>query len=208
MTTAHQPVRDDLADAFASVDWAASRFLPFTRQIAGWLDQNVGIPTVKPLPADVPNDVVVVGIKEPLPLLFNVEVGAYINAMRSALDLLATSLAHRFGMPNPDKASFPIVDSRENFLAGKFQAKKFFNGLPDAECKIIELLKPYKGGNQLLWALHDLDNKRKHRRLLDVTVHPRTFSIWGAGKVDDYFTPVATGWIEGVDGEIVLGACP
>ena len=198
MTAAHQPVRADLADAFACVDWAESMFQSLARRIDDWLNGNISDATVKPLTADVPNDIVVVSIKEPLPLFFHVEVGAYINAMRSALDLLATSLAHRFDMPKPDKVSFPVTDSRENFLT-----RKFFKQLPDAERKIIESIEPYKGGNQLLWALHELDNKRKHRRLLDVAVHPRQFSISAADK--DFFTPVATGWIEGVDGELVLG---
>jgi hypothetical protein len=206
MPTAYQAVRNDLADAFASVDWAASRFQEFAQQITEWLEHNVGEATVKPLPADVPNDVVVVHRKEPLPLFFHVEVGAYINAMRSALDLLATSLAHRFDMPMPDEMSFPIADSRESFVARKFRgrgAKRFFERLPNAERRIIESIEPYKGGNQLLWALHELDNKRKHRRLLDVAVHPRRFGISAADR--DFFTPVATGWVEGVDGELVLG---
>lgn len=52
-------------------------------------------PTVKSagLIPDTPNDMVVAVEKEPLPLSFNVEVGAYINAIRSSLDILATAMA-------------------------------------------------------------------------------------------------------------------
>jgi hypothetical protein len=188
-----------LADAFASVDWAASRCKSLARRVDEWLKHNVSDATVKSLP-EGPNDLVVVSSAEPPPLFFNVEVGAYINAMRSALDLLATSLAHRFGMPNPDNIYFPVADRRERFLANDFVKL-----LPDAERGIIESIAPYRGGNPLLWSLHRLDITRKHKRLLVVDVRPRTFSIWGWGKVDDYFTPLATGWIAGVDGEIGLG---
>jgi hypothetical protein len=40
-------------------------------------------------------------------VLFLVETGAYINAIR--MDILATALAHRHGMPKPEDVYFPVA---------------------------------------------------------------------------------------------------
>ena len=47
-------------------------------------------------------------------------------------------------------------------------------------------LKPYRGGNPALWALHWLDITRKHRRLLDVQIRPIHLSMSGALKPGDF----------------------
>jgi hypothetical protein len=140
--------------------------------------------------------------KDVLPLAFNVEVGAYVNVMRTSLDILATSLARRFSMPRPDKVYFPVVETRSQFLAQTYKGIEFVKRLPAAERGILESLKPYKGGNDVLWALHSLDIRRKHRQLLTVEPHPSALSITGVGI---NFTPLgAGGWIRSND-ETILG---
>jgi hypothetical protein len=52
-------------------------------------------------------------------------------------------------------------------------------------------LKPYDGGNALLWSLHQLDIMRKHRKLLRVSAAPHRFRITGPdGFLGKYFTIV------------------
>ena len=133
-----------------------------------------------------------------MPLSFNVEVGAYINAIRSSLDLLATALAERQGMPKPEDAYFPIANSAAAFAAGNYKGAKFVKGLPAAERQLIECLKPNKSGHKLLWPLHHLDIMRKHRRLIGVEPAPVSFRISGWSV-----QPVATGWMRAQD-ETVL----
>ena len=43
-------------------------------------------------------------------VLFLVETGAYINAIR--MDILATALAHRHGMLKPEDVYFPVANLR------------------------------------------------------------------------------------------------
>jgi hypothetical protein len=64
-------------------------------------------------------------------------------------------------------------------------------------------LTPYLRANPDLWALHNLDIMRKHRRLLDVRIQPIHMSMAGSLKPDD-FVPLATGMIQ-VNDETVLG---
>ena len=94
-------MRDDLLSAQACVDWAVSHFPPLEKRLQEWVDANVEA-HIKELEVSSPNDLIVATEKEPLPLAFNVEVGAYVNVLRSSLDIVATALAYRHSMPNPE----------------------------------------------------------------------------------------------------------
>jgi len=200
-------MQDDLLHAQASVDWAVSQFPAFQARLDTWLHANLYTAIVE-LPPNAPNDVVVAREKEPLPLHFQVEVGAYINAIRSSLDILSATLASRHCPGLIDDAYFPIVASAQIFDLQRFKGHKFVQALPSAERSIIEALEPYKRengrGNDLLYALHKLDIVRKHVRLLAVEVRPQTIGYVG-WDLQSTFTPVATAWMRSADNEAVLG---
>ena len=79
-------MQDDLLHAKAAVDWAVAQFPAFQARLDAWLNANVNV-SIKKSPPDVPNNVVVATEKETLPLAFQVEAGAYINTIRSSLDI-------------------------------------------------------------------------------------------------------------------------
>lgn len=190
----------DFLDARASVDWAVSQFPSLQERLDAWLDLNVSI-VIKELDANTPNNVIVAVEKEPLPRAFTVEVGLYINAIRSALDILATTLAQRYGITGRDLDGiyFPIAASAAKFGFGDYKGAKLIKLIPAPERAIIESLNPYKGGNDTLWTLHHLDIARKHKRLIGVEISPAKFRFQGMG-----FTPIASGWMP-VNDETVLG---
>jgi hypothetical protein len=131
-------------------------------------------------------------------------MGAYVNAIRSSLDILASALARRYNIPRPDKAYFPVAGSETAFATGNYKGSNFVKGLPLPERSIIVALKPYKGGNKTLWGLHQLDILRKHRRLLDVQINPQRLTLSSGEPLTDDFAPVAIGWLR-VNEETVLG---
>ena len=199
-------MREDLLDAQAAVDWAVSQFPALAQRIDSWLQLKVDVVIEDPDPS-VPNNVIVAVEKEPLPLVFNAEVGAYINAVRSSLDILATALNDRYSIGDPNKAYFPVARSLAEFLSGGYKGAKFVKGLPPSERAKIEALNPYRGGNDLLWALHQFDIMRKHRRLLALSPIPYIFSVSGLG-VHQHFTPLATGFMRAdnvSENKVVLG---
>jgi hypothetical protein len=153
--------------------------------------------------------------KEPLPLSFQVETGIYVNAIRSSLDILSCTLADRHCKALMNDAYFPIAGDRpgqsaadyfaDSIKTGKgLKGAKLVKALPAKERDIIVSLKPYKGGNGLLWPLHLLDIVRKHQRLLAIDIHPATLKIAGWGDATKAFKTVAT-WVRGADNETVLG---
>lgn len=194
-------MRADLLEAQASIDWPSSRFLLFHARLEEWLKANVRIEIRDVDPPATHNPIVAVE-KEPLPLAFSVEAGAYVNAMRSSLDILAMALVRRYAIEIDERrVQFPIFGSEVSFR--EKNGGLLLQHLPDKERAIIAALKPYPEGNPALWTLHHLDIVRKHRQLLDVHIQPIHVSMEGALKPGD-FEPLATGTIRAND-ETVLG---
>jgi hypothetical protein len=79
---------------------------------------------------------------------------------------------------------FPITDSKEAFV--KKGGAPLLQQLPEEDRAKLSSLKPYRGGNAVLWALHHLDIVRKHRRLLDVQIRPIHLSMSGSLKPGDF----------------------
>jgi hypothetical protein len=91
--------------------------------------------------------------------------GDVVHNLRSALDHLAYHLA-QVGTPNvePSKfVAFPISNSAQTHESRKVRKLR---GMSEDAKKAIDALKPYKGGNDALWLLHELDNTDKHSFLL------------------------------------------
>ena len=199
-------MRDDLLDVKACVDWAVSKFKSLEKRIEGWIDINFELDVKDPDP-NVPNNVIVARHERPIPTDIHVEVGCLINKIRSSLDLLATSLAHRFGVPRPDEAYFPVAKSAAAFASGDYKGSKFVKALPASEIASIETLKPYDGGNPALWSLHQLDIMRKHRRLLGAIAGPSRFIITFCDGSDPlaHFTPEKGGTMLVNNQESVIG---
>lgn len=194
-------MRPDLLDAQASIDWPSSQFLSFHARLEEWLKVNVGI-EIRDLPPPAEYNPIVAVERELLPLVFSVEAGSYINAIRSSLDILAMALVRRHALEiREDKVRFPIFRSEAAFR--EQEGGLLLRQLPERERAIIVALKPYPEGNPALWTLHHLDIVRKHKRLLDVRIQPIHMTIEGTLKEGD-FEALATGAIQ-VNDETVVG---
>ncbi|MEO9190457.1 MAG: hypothetical protein ABI224_10735 [Acetobacteraceae bacterium] len=87
-------MRDDLLDAQAAIDSGEAQFRIFSRRIRTWENESVETVIVGLNPQSG-KKAVVARTKRPFPALISAEVGAIIGSFRSALDLLAASLARR-----------------------------------------------------------------------------------------------------------------
>lgn len=105
---------------------------------------------------------------QPTPDCLPLIAGDVVQCLMSALDHLAYQLVCSDtgdNPPNPSWIYFPIQDD-----AAKYEAKK--RGKIEGACQdtidAIDAIKPYKGGNDLLWMLYRLNNIEKHRMLFTV----------------------------------------
>jgi len=93
--------------------------------------------------------------------------GDVVHNLRGALDHLAyqMTLAHRPRTTEKELRDiyFPICKDKATYEKAAQGYKKFFGA---EAIKLLDTLKPYKGGNEALSRLHDLNNFSKHRLLL------------------------------------------
>lgn len=179
----HTIMRNDLLEAQACVDWAVADIPLLEESIAAWRDSDP-YPTFIDVESGTGRKLVKVRERSQLPLTVNAEIGAIINSVRSSLDVLARTLADRGGVRRGKHTQFPVFDSIAEFSHTK-KGLKNIQWLTANQAIIIEKFKPYKGGNDVLYALHQLDIERKHRRLIDVTGQPNFMSV-SASQVGVY----------------------
>ncbi|HEY4579569.1 MAG TPA: hypothetical protein VIG89_00920 [Candidatus Acidoferrales bacterium] len=105
---------------------------------------------------------------QPTPDCLPLITGDAIQNMMSALDHLAYQLVFldtNDRPPNPKWIYFPIQDTADKYEA---QNRGKMEGALQDTFDAIDAIKPYKGGNDLLWALFGLNNIEKHRLLFTV----------------------------------------
>jgi hypothetical protein len=89
--------------------------------------------------------------------------GDVIHNLRSALDYLAQQLVWAGSGSEPSRqVQFPISKDAAAYEADKARRVE---GMRPKAIKAIDRLKPYKGGNEALWKIHELNNIDKHRLL-------------------------------------------
>jgi hypothetical protein len=107
-------------------------------------------------------------------------IGDCVHNLRGALDLMACDLVRAVN-GNDNRVYFPFAHAADE-LDKAIKEKNFHRAGADA----VELLKqyqPYRGGNNLLRGLHDLDIEDKHKALI-VTGTTRDISLSVAYDVD------------------------
>ena len=112
---------------------------------------------------------------EPMTAIIPLIAGDALHNMRSALDYLAWdlveigSLAQGITLTATERKriGFPIVDT-ESPTQYETSRKRKVKGMTQAAIDAIDATKPYKGGNDVLWRLNQLNNIDKHRLLIAV----------------------------------------
>lgn len=177
-------MRADLAEPRASVDWAIAQIPVLQERLKAWEGSD---PYERFVEADTDPryEVLAVRQRSSLDPLISPEIGAILNATRSALDLLAAALAARNGIKPSRKTHFPIYKTSAGFtdLRNGMDSDKVKEWLSTAEIATIKSLQPYGGGDPVLYPLNEMDVLRKHERLIVVypSVERSYFNITGGG---------------------------
>jgi hypothetical protein len=146
---------------------AKEHFVDLERQVRAFFETNPYRVACKVDPGSR-KPIYYVASVEPVPQCLPLVAGDVIQILMSALDHLAYQLVCSDTgdkPPNPNWIYFPIQDD-----ATKYEARKRgkIEGAAQETIDAIDALKPYKGGNDLLWMLYRLNNVEKHRLLLTV----------------------------------------
>lgn len=130
---------------------------------------------------------------EPIPSPIILSIGDAVHNMRCALDYTISEMLHWQNA----RITFPMHETRDE-LVSSFRTKPEIiagktkkaggnapieNAVPTIAALIIDEIKPYKAGNNLLWALGKIDNTDKHRLILP-TVIPTSITCYNV--TDDH----------------------
>lgn len=115
-----------------------------------------------------------------VPLRFSVLAGEILHHFRSSLDHIAWLLSFsEIREKTPVRVEFPVFCERFNKDGSPSLKGKIEIFASDAAQQIIKRVQPYNGPdplNDMLWIIHDLDRKAKHREL------PLTFIAFDMGS--------------------------
>jgi hypothetical protein len=139
-------------------------------------------------------------LREQVPLEWSAVMGDAVHNLRSALDLLACDLV-RINGENTKGVHFPFSADAKEFRR-QIRDKKLDRAGPDIVALVMSL-KPYRGGNLSLRAIHDLDIQDKHQALIpvaNVVEAPGGILVWGGhpNKIPDWQSRVTH------DGQILV----
>jgi hypothetical protein len=108
-----------------------------------------------------------VSVRACVPTDWSAIVGDAIHNVRSSLDLLAVEVV-RFCDParaSYNHVKFPFGKSKDVFEA---RARETIKGASREARTLFDNLKPYKGGDEALWRIHELDILDKHKAIIPV----------------------------------------
>jgi hypothetical protein len=126
-----------------------------------------------------------ISVRESPPLELGAIAGDALHNLRAALDILWRNVWHPIGGGRRDRSEFPFPDSAESFKA-RTTPKRSVKPRAQSVMKLLRQIMAYKGGNKLLWALHEADAADKHRLLIptyarvwSAFVDPRSYRVQG-----------------------------
>jgi hypothetical protein len=137
-------------------------------------------------------------VRGSMPLDFPLLLGDAVHNLRAALDLLACDLV-RLNEGDTTKVYWPFSETASGFEMA-ITKRHVDRASPDV-VDIVRSLQSYKGGNDALWGIHDLDITDKHKLLIPVATMAGITDVrlmQGPGVVHMsgiYVTPVHDGSI-------------
>lgn len=164
-------------------------------------------------PAGELREVLRVALREPTPAELPLLIGDLVHSLRCALDYTINEILYG----KSTRITFPAHETRDQLIAsfrtepenvGGKTLKIGSNAAIERAVSgfgafITDTIKPYKGGNDILWAIGKLDNTDKHRLLMPILI---PFGVSGLDVssdlviFEDICAPIIeNGWIISVD---------
>jgi hypothetical protein len=174
---------ETLRSARIKIQRAKDHIAYLRREMDAWLGRKPYY-LVSETDAKAGKIVVKIRVREQIPDQFSAVIGDIIHNFRSALDHLAWALVLvNKGMPS-ERTQFPINKDRKSLEAA---LPRCLAGASSKAIEAVKKLQPHKGGygapgNEILWAIHDLDRIDKHRLIVPIgAAHTRSQMRFSVG---------------------------
>lgn len=152
---------NDLEEIYKRLEYSDKKLNNLSIEAKAYMEESIECDWRPSLIQSPPSEDLYVSLKQIFPLELKAELGAVCHEIRACLDSLICQLALRNGK-DPKNAYFPINKSKETF---ETNGKKKISKLSEKDQNIIAEIKPYGGGNDLLYNFHQADIRHKHFKL-------------------------------------------
>lgn len=161
-----------LANAYAKLDRTTAQIKDLRGLIGACLRYS-SHKTVSRFDADRDEEIWSFQLNPPIPSDIAVIVGEVLHNLRVPLDYLACALA-RQNTGSDKGVYFPFGRDKDAFVE---QAEQKCKKLPVEAVAMVRALKPYKGGNELLWSIHEMNRADKHREIAPINLRTGSNSL-------------------------------
>ena len=169
-------MKAELEDALVPVKWADAQIPTLQQRLIDWNRSGPYEVIIEPDPQRSDRELLVAYLKKQLDPLIIGDVGAIINSVRTGLDLMMAAVVGRHGVVTDRAPGFPIRTKPADFYDA-LQELETEHGISIDEALAIKRTKAYNGGDHVLVHIRDLDNLRKHQRILVVKPIPTQVDI-------------------------------
>jgi hypothetical protein len=167
----------DLANSRYRVEHAKGHVQDFKTEVIAFNQSHPYAAVCEPS-ADGTEDLYKAKLVKPMPVRLPGIAFDIVSGLRSALDLAGYSAAIAGGKSEASgtriRAGFPFRDFLSEIEGARTGESK---DIPKEIFDVMVSFKPYKGGNDLLWALNKLTNTEKHRIVVPANVATGATSI-------------------------------
>ena len=158
-------------------------------EVAAFFAAGPYIRVAEPDPRQPPLEVHKLRFTKDLPDQFATMTSDALHNLRDSLDNAGYALAVASGQTSPQNAAFPFAGSLPAFKNSLGRCKD----VPKEFHSVFEAYGPYKGGNDVLWALSKLAVIDKHK-LLTIALNSQLGNVHGEGAI--HHIPVNPTWDE------------
>jgi hypothetical protein len=183
-----------MSDPFASsrlkLAWAKKHLADFERETKAWFDeQDYASIFIEPHPNKPDHVVHKLRFTKQIPDVWSEVVGTIVDSLRAALDHAIYGVAVAAGCNNPRNAYFPFSKDAASFEAN---LKGRCADVPKEIFALLRSFHPYKGGDEVLFALNEVCVANKHKILIPVGAGSFSAGVntHGTGFVTMPCTPV------------------
>jgi len=172
---------DPFSNSKSKLTWAKENLLPdLDRRIREFHNLDPYDKVVEPDPEQPGWEVYKIKLVKPFPEAFGNLASDIVFNLRSALDVAGYSIAVAIGKPNARNSAFPFAKDIANMASSIGRSAD----LPPEIQSLFVGFQPYRGGNDLLWALNELCNGNKHKFVTPIAqvMHQGPGSARGYGR--------------------------
>jgi len=198
-----------MSDAFAKpkskLAWAKENLPPDLHQrIEGWLSLDPYAQVIEPDPQKPGWEIHKIKLVKPFPEAFGNLVGDVVGNLREVLDTAGYAIALALNNPDARNTAFPFASDVDHMASSIGRAKDLPKEIQSLFCGF----QPYRGGDDLLWALNELCNGKKHKIITTMGTLMWRSRAFAQGRGRPFSMPDPHRWDSTKDEMVVLSLGP